>query len=81
MLCGSWRGMCKKEEVGGRKRKKEKGKEKEGSCETHDDGREGIRDPIPEHDKNVRYVVHTTLMHVLQFFVCRGHELQPGCYQ
>jgi hypothetical protein len=40
MLCGSWRGMCKKEEVGGRKRKKEK--EKEGSCETHDDGREGI---------------------------------------
>lgn len=37
--------------------------------------------PIPEHDENVRYVVHTALVHVLQFFVCRGHEQEPRCHQ
>ena len=70
---------------GGRKKKRKKNRKrkgkKRGRVRHMTNEREFEILSIPEHDKNVRYVVHTTVVHVLQFFVCRGHEMQPGCYQ
>ena len=36
---------------------------------------------VPEHDKDISHVVHAAFMHILQFFVCRGHEQQASRHQ
>jgi hypothetical protein len=36
---------------------------------------------VPKHDKDVRHVVHPTVVYVAQFFICRGHEQQPRRHQ
>ena len=37
-------------------------------------GKEIKSENVPEHDKDVRHMVHLAFMDVLQFFVGRGHK-------
>ncbi len=36
---------------------------------------------VPEHDKDVRHMVHPAFVDVLQFFVGRGHKQQTRGHQ